>query len=126
VTHTSESPARRSTGAGAQEVALRKAPPSTKSHRPQEALTARVLPDGEPVTVSGREAQTLRLLLRVGVRGFTSGEASPLGWARRTSHYVWKLRAAGFPISTQREVTPDGCRIGRYALTGPVVVEAGA
>jgi hypothetical protein len=110
---------------GAPEIARDKASPSTKSRRHREALTARVLPDGRPVTVKGREAQTLRLLIRKGPAGFTSGEASPMGWARRTSHYVWKLRAAGFPVATTREEAPDGCRIGRYSLTAPVVILAG-
>ena len=113
------------TALGAPEIARGKASPSTKSRRELEALKARVLPHGRPVTVKGREAQTLRLLIRNGPAGFTSGEASPMGWARRTSHYVWKLRAAGFPVATTREETPDGCRVGRYSLMAPVVIVAG-
>lgn len=121
MTQTGEGPGAGGSARGAQ-FGHRSARNPTKARRAEEALTARVLPDGKPVTVYGREAQTLRLLLRAGARGFTSGEASPLGWARRTSAYVYKLRAAGFPITTTRETTPDGCCVGRYALAAPVAV----
>ena len=73
--------------------------------------------------VRGREAQTLALLIERGPRGFTSGEASPLGWARRTAHYVYRLRAAGFLIETHPEKAGDA-RVGRYVLTTPVTVIA--
>jgi hypothetical protein len=69
--------------------------------------------------VTGRLAQTLALLIRTGPAGFTSGEASPLGWARRTSDYVLKLRALGVPIATTLETAGDA-RVGRYSLTEPV------
>ncbi|WP_150125952.1 hypothetical protein [Brevundimonas sp. LM2] len=84
-------------------------------------LTVCLPPATDPITVEGREAQTLTLLMRVGPRGFTSGEASLLGWARRTSAYVRKLRLAGVPIHTTWEATDDA-RVGRYTLAGPVVV----
>lgn len=93
-----------------------------KAHKP--SITVRVWPDGEPVTVEGREAQTLRLLLSAGPSGFTSGEASPLGWARRTAAYIFKLRRLGLPIATAREATPDGATVARYILAGPVVTVA--
>jgi hypothetical protein len=112
------------TAHGAPEIALGQAPFSSKSHRSREALTAQVLPNGEPVTVVGRQAQTLRLLIVRGAAGFTSGEASPLGWARRTSHYVMQLRRAGFPIGMVREPATDGSRVGRYFLGSPVAVLA--
>jgi hypothetical protein len=69
-------------------------------------------------TFNGREAQTLALLIQCGSRGFTSGDASPLGWARRTSHYVHRLRAAGLEISTTWERAGDA-RVGRYTLETP-------
>lgn len=79
------------------------------------------------MTFEGREAQTLKLLLAVGPHGFTSGDASPLGWARRTSHYVFKLRAAGLDIATTRETVADGTRVGRYTLATPVrIISRGA
>lgn len=89
--------------------------------RAQHRLTFRLPPDGGPVTVFGRMAQTLDLLIRMGPKGFTSGEASPLGWARRTSHYVLKLRALGVPIATTWERAGDA-RVGRYSLAGSVVM----
>lgn len=87
-------------------------------------LTFRLPPDHRPMTVSGRQAQTLALLIQCGPAGVTSGEASPLGWARRTSAYVGKLRQEGVPIVTTWERAGDA-RIGRYALAGPVVVIRG-
>jgi hypothetical protein len=76
---------------------------------------------GEVVAVRGRVAQTLALLIDTGARGFTSGEASPLGWARRTSHYVRQLRLSGFPIQTHWETAGDA-RVGRYVLTEALTV----
>lgn len=76
------------------------------------------------LTVGGRLAQTLALLIQCGNRGVTAGEASPLGWARRTSHYVHGLRQLGFPILTQWEEAGDA-RVGRYVLAAPVAVVAG-
>lgn len=74
-------------------------------------------------TFYGRQAQTLALLVAKGPRGFTSGEASLLGWARRTSHYIYMLRAAGLAIETVGERAGDA-RIGRYVLIRPVKVVA--
>lgn len=93
--------------------------------RPQSAtsrmkVTFRLSPDAEPMTVVGREAQTLLLLAERGPLGFTSGEASPLKWGRRTSAYIHKLRRLGVHIETARETTSDGACIGRYSLTSPV------
>jgi hypothetical protein len=86
------------------------------------SLRVRIWPDGERVNVEGREAQTLALLLTTGPRGFTSGEASHLGWARRTSAYIFKLRRLGLPIATARETTQDGAWVARYTLVGRVVL----
>lgn len=95
-----------------------------KGRKPQgePRLTFRLSPDGEPMTVDGREAQTLALLLTTGPRGFTAGEASPLGWARRTAAYVHNLRRMGLPVVTERETTADGAVVARYSLSAPVVV----
>jgi len=73
------------------------------------------------LTLSGREAQTLGLLIERGERGVNSGEASPLGWARRTSAYIHRLRRAGFAISTCREPAGDA-NVARYRLVEPVEV----
>jgi hypothetical protein len=108
-------------------LAYAKASSSTKGRLISEAITVRVLPDGAPITARGRDAQTLRLLLSTGAMGFNSGEASPLGWARRTSHYIFKLRRAGIPIATTWETTADGARVARYTLAArlEVVTEGG-
>ncbi|WP_397421064.1 hypothetical protein [Phenylobacterium sp.] len=124
MTEKNKNPGAGGAARGAGGVALGQASASSKPHRSREALTAQVLPNGEPVTVVGRQAQTLRLLIARGAAGFTSGEASPLGWARRTSHYVMQLRRAGFPIGMVREPATDGSRVGRYFLGSPVAVLA--
>lgn len=91
----------------------------------QFRITFRIEPGGPPIMVKGRVAQTLDLLLTTGPRGFTSGEASPLGWARRTSHYVFELRALGVVILTVWETAGD-CRIGRYVLQSRITVVNGS
>lgn len=75
------------------------------------------------IVVEGRAAQTLLLLKQKGSRGFTSGEASTLGWAKRTSHYIHQLRKLGFQIVTVREKEGD-VTIGRYVLMQRVVIVA--
>lgn len=107
---------------GAHVTAFHKATPYTSRSHAREALTVRILPGGDPITVVGRLAQTLQLLIDTRERGFTSGEASPLGWARRTSAYVQKLRELGFPIATVRERAGDAT-VGRYILMAPVAAE---
>lgn len=98
-------------------------PNHTTAPKPSKpSLTVRLEPGAKPVTVWGREAQTLALLIERGASGFTSGEASPLGWARRTSHYIFKLRGHGISITTSMEPTPDGAMVARYALSEPVTV----
>jgi hypothetical protein len=81
----------------------------------------RVRARGRTLTFIGRQAQTLALLIERGERGFNSGEASPLQWARRTSAYIFKLRRAGFAISTTREPAGDAS-VARYRLAEPVEV----
>lgn len=96
--------------------------PSSEGRKPtRPSLTFVSGPNGSEMTVRGREAQTLALLLKTGPKGFTSGEASPLGWARRTSHYILELRRRGLLILTVWESAGD-CRIGRYILQSPVSV----
>lgn len=79
---------------------------------------------GMQIRFHGREAQTLALLLRKGKRGFTSGQASPLGWARRTSAYIFKLRAAGLVITTTPTTIAGGVTVGCYVLVTQVQVIA--
>lgn len=113
-------PAAGATANGARGALVESDRPEPTTGKPVKA-TLKVRLDGSPVTLEGRLAQTLELLIQTGTRGFTSGEASPLGWARRTSHYVHKLRRMGFPIVTLQERVMDA-RVGRYVLTAPVVV----
>lgn len=118
-----ENPAAGRTADGVRD-ASRAAGPSdlnTTAKASKASLTVRL--DDRTLTVEGRLAQTLSLLIQCGNRGFTAGEASPLGWARRTSHYVHELRQLGFPILTQWEEAGDA-RIGRYILCGSVAVVA--
>jgi hypothetical protein len=124
-----KNPAAAATADGVRQSSLRREPSrNTPNQGRKPSLTVRVWPGGQRVHVEGREAQTLTLLLTTGARGFTSGEASPLGWARRTSAYIFKLRRRGLPIATAREATSDGARVARYTLAGPVVTvtEGGA
>lgn len=75
---------------------------------------------GKVVILTGRTAQTMLLLIESGQAGMTSGDASVLGWARRTSAYIHRLRSLGFEITTTRETTSDGSCIGRYHLIDTV------
>jgi hypothetical protein len=84
-------------------------------------MLIRVRVRGRTITLAGREAQTLGLLITRGDRGLTSGEASPLGWARRTAAYIHRLRRLGFRVTTTREPAGDAS-VARYRLAEPVEV----
>lgn len=89
-----------------------------------KGLFVLLVPDGLTIKVpAGRLTQTMMLLLQCGENGFTSGDASPLGWARRTSGYIHDLRKLGIPIETRWEALSDGVRIGRYLLAAQVEVQ---
>lgn len=62
-------------------------------------VTARILPNGHAVKVIGRDAWALRNLVAAGPRGCTPIEHPGPRW----SHYVFKLRRAGFVIETIEE-----------------------
>lgn len=88
---------------------------TTPKKKPEIAV--RVLPLGGVIHVpGGRLAETMRLLISSGPRGFTSGEASVYRWARRTGGYIWELRKRGIQIATLMETVSDGARVGRYIL----------
>lgn len=60
-------------------------------------IRARVLPDGEPITIVGRDAWALERLLDAGEVGCTPITQPAPRW----SHYVWKLRTKyGIVIET--------------------------
>lgn len=62
-------------------------------------ITARILPDGIPITVIGRDAWALRNLVAAGSAGCTPIDQPGSRW----SHYVFKLRGFGFLIETVDE-----------------------
>ena len=96
----------------------------TSTDSTSQGFDVLLVPDGLTIKVpAGRLAQTMRLLLQCGEDGFTSGDASPLGWARRTSGYIHDLRKLGIPIETRWESLSDGVRIGRYLLAAQVEVQ---
>ena len=62
-------------------------------------LVVRILPDGPPMTIIGRDAWTLKSLLNAGTQGCTPIDNPAPRW----SHYVFKLRGFGFVIETVTE-----------------------
>ncbi len=84
-------------------------------------VSFRIEPDGDELVATGRVAQTLTLLVRAGPKGVTSGEASIYRWARRTSDYVFRLRALGVEIDMTLEAAGDA-RVGRYTLVSRIAV----
>lgn len=101
--------------AGAFDSGSSRQPNASKLARSSHRLNIRLLPRGRTIVVFGRQADTLALLIERGEQGFTSGEASRLGWARRTSDYVHRLRARGVTITTTPERSGDAI-VGRYRL----------
>ena len=83
-------------------------------------LSARVLPDGAPFLVTGREAETLSALVRHGARG-VSGWDFPGGPPYRLAAYVHDLRRIGVPIAMAWE-RHSGGRHGRFFLTGEIQI----
>jgi len=77
-------------------------------------ITARTLPDGKPVTVIGRDAWALRNLVEAGAAGCTPIDHPGPRW----SHYVFKLRRAGFLIETidEKHGGPFAGSHARYVL----------
>ena len=84
-------------------------------------ISARVV-GGAFVTVTGRDADTLEKLMAAGERGLTPIEYPAPRW----SHYVFKLRRAGFNIETIDE--PHGGQFAgthaRYILRSQVEIES--
>jgi hypothetical protein len=85
--------------------------------RKKPKIVVRLLPSESVIHIpGGRLAETMRLLISCGSRGFTSGEASVYRWARRTAAYICELRKRGIPIAIAKEAVSDGARVGRYSL----------
>jgi hypothetical protein len=78
------------------------------------------LESGTERTLRGREAWTLKELLRAGARGVTPISCPAPRW----SEYISRLRAKGIAIATLWEPHdgPYRGRHGRYVLTSPLTV----
>ncbi len=81
-------------------------------------ITARVLPDGAPITVVGRDAWALRNLVGAGAAGCTPIDHPGPRW----SHYIFKLRGFGFVIETvdEKHGGPFPGSHARYVLRSQV------
>lgn len=87
-----------------------------------------ILEGGKRLTVSGRIAETLGLLVRRGPNGVVAFDF-PGGPAFRLAAYIHSLRELGLVIETKRDAHAGGTH-GRYVLhskvTGFVMPEKGA
>lgn len=83
-------------------------------------LIARIEPDGGIHEVVGRDAWALQNLLRAGERGCTPIDTPGPRW----SHYVFKLRRAGFIIETvdENHGGPFAGTHARYVLRSQVTI----
>lgn len=83
-------------------------------------VLAKIEPDGATVEVIGRDAWALLNLIRAGERGCTPIDVPGPRW----SHYVYKLRRAGFVIETIEEAHggPFAGHHARYVLRSQVSV----
>jgi hypothetical protein len=81
-------------------------------------IKARILPDGLPMTVVGRDAWALQNLVDAGAAGCTPIDQPGPRW----SHYVFKLRGFGFVIDTvdEKHSGPFPGTHARYVLRSPV------
>ena len=120
MTRKTQKPRRGHAGASKSHSTAKQNNPKTTKVRPW----IEVLWGSNQLRFDGREAQTLALLLQHGPEGFTSGQASSLGWARRTSAYIHKLRKAGLQIHTAMQTLPCGASVGLYSLRTTVAVVA--
>lgn len=87
----------------------------------RHSIRARILPDGLPMTIVGRDAWCLERLLAAGKKGCTPIEQPAPRW----SHYVWKLRTKhGIVVETIDE--PHGGTFSghhaRYVLRSEVEI----
>lgn len=83
-------------------------------------VIARILPDGQPIKVVGRDAWALQNLMRERERGCTPIEHPGPRW----SHYVFKLRGLGFVIQTvdEKHYGPFAGTHARYVLRSEVEI----
>lgn len=83
-------------------------------------IIARILPDGKPFTVTGRDAWTLAQLVWAGSKGCTPIDNPAPRW----SAYVFNLREMGLNIETRHEphYGPFAGTHGRYVLLNTVEI----
>jgi hypothetical protein len=83
-------------------------------------IVARILPDGSPLKVIGRDAWALQNLVAAGERGCTPIDHPGPRW----SHYVFKLRGFGFDIETidEKHAGPFAGTHARYVLRSQVEI----
>ncbi len=87
------------------------------------SITIKVGPNGAAKHFSGRFAWALAELICAGARGVTPLERPAPRW----SHYIYRLRREGVPITTVPEKHGGSFagRHGRYIIGASVVVVAG-
>lgn len=73
-------------------------------------VIARLLPDGQPMVIAGRDAWALHQLYLAGKSGCTPIDTPGPRW----SHYVYKLRRLGIDVETITE-THGGQFSGHHA-----------
>ena len=83
-------------------------------------ILAKIEPDGGVHRVVGRDAWALQNLMRAGVKGCTPIDHPGPRW----SHYVFKLRKAGFVVETIHEghEGPFAGTHARYVLRSQVSI----
>jgi hypothetical protein len=86
------------------------------------SITVKVGPNGAVKRFSGRFAWALAELIRAGARGVTPIDQPAPRW----SHYIYRLRRKGVPITTVPEMHGGSFagRHGRYIIGASVVVVA--
>lgn len=106
---------------------------SKKAHRVndgQSQNTGRIKPtsplkvkrhDGSELTLKGRNAQVMRVLIARRLHGATGLDFSRATTAFRYANILCELRKIGFAIETTHEDAGD-CTIGRYWLREPLTI----
>jgi hypothetical protein len=84
-------------------------------------VTARILPDGQPFSVTGQEARTLLLLQQKATKGVVAYDFSG-GPPFRLPAYVWSLkRKHGLIIETKHELHNGGWH-GKFVMHTPIEI----
>lgn len=92
------------------------------TRRAHPKIKARITPEGEWISVCGREAETLVALCDKGPLGLRAFDFQG-GPALRLAAYVHDLRKLGFPIRTDREAHAGGNHAVYFVECKPTVVQ---